>query len=122
MTPSEFKALLPEFTNETDIRIQLLLDRSVPYFDVARWGSFYNDGVMYWVAHEITLANLMASKGGPVKAAKTMDVVRKRVGEIDVMRDSSLVNKGAENQYLRTEYGQRFLQLRRLAGMGAVTV
>lgn len=122
MTPSEFKILLPEFEGEADPRIQVFLDRADPYFDKARWGNFYNDGVMYWVAHEITLANLMAAKGGAVKAAKTMDVVRKRVGEVDVMRDSSLVNKAADNPYMRTEYGQKYWQLQRLAGMGAVTV
>jgi hypothetical protein len=121
MTPSEFKELFPEFAAVADARVQLFIDRSAPHFDVPRWGDLYADGVAYWVAHELTLANIQTAQGGGVKAL-TNDNLSKKVGDVQVTKDSGLLNRQADNPYLRTYYGQQYNQLARMVGMGAVAV
>lgn len=121
MTPSEFKTQFPEFAAETDARVQLFIDRAAPYFDVDRWGDLYPDGVAYYVAHELTLANAQAAQGGSVQAL-TNDTLTKKVGEVQITKDTGLLNKQADNPFFRTLYGQKYLYLRRQVGMGALSV
>lgn len=121
MTPSEFKTLFPEFAAETDERVQLFIDRAAPHFDVARWGDLYPDGVAYFVANELAMANAQTAQGGSVQAM-TNDILTKKVGDVQVTRDSGLLNKQADNPLYRTVYGQRYLYLRRQVGIGALSV
>lgn len=121
MTPSEFKELFPEFAAVADARVQLFIERSAPHFDVPRWGDLYADGVAYWVAHELALANVQTAQGGGAKAL-TNDILSKKVGDVQVTKDSGLLNRQADNPYLRTYYGQQYSRLARMVGMGAVAV
>lgn len=121
MTPSEFKTLFPEFASESDARVQLFIDRAAPHFDTDRWGDLYPDGIAYLVAHELALANAQAAQGGGVQAM-TNDNLTKKVGDVSVTKDTGLLNKQAENPFYRTLYGQKYLYLRRQAGIGALSV
>ena len=121
MTPSEFKTQFPEFASESDARVQLFIDRAAPYFDVDRWGALYPDGVAYYVAHELTLANAQTAQGGGVQAM-TNDNLTKKVGDVQVTKDTGLLNKQADNPFYRTLYGQKYLFLRKQAGVGALSV
>lgn len=121
MTPSEFKTLFPEFSAETDARVQLFIDRAAPHFDVERWGDLYPDGVAYFVGHELALANAQAAQGGSVQA-QTNDTLTKKVGEVQITKDTGLLNKQADNPFFRTLYGQKYLYLRKQAGKGALSV
>lgn len=121
MTPSEFKTLFPEFSGESDQRVQLFIDRAAPHFDVERWGDLYSDGVAYFVAHELALANAQTAQGGSVQAM-TNDTVSKKVGDVQVTKDAGLLAKQADNPFFRTMYGQKYLYLRKQAGIGALSV
>lgn len=121
MAPSEFKTLFPEFSTEADARVQLFIDRAAPHFDIGRWGDLYSDGVAYFAAHELTLANAQAAQGGGVKALAN-DVVAKKVGDVSVTKDAALLAKQADNPFYRTLYGQKYLYLRRQVGMGGLSV
>lgn len=121
MTPSEFKTQFPEFAAETDARVQLFIDRAAPYFDVDRWGDLYPDGVAYYVAHELALANAQTAQGGSVQAM-TNDTLTKEVGDVQVTKDAGLLAKQADNPFYRTLYGQKYLYLRRQVGIGALSV
>lgn len=122
MTPADIKAIIPELVGETDARVQLYIGLAEPHFNVQRWGGFYSAGVANWVAHEITLVNMRAAKGGAVKAALTDDTLQKKVGDLQTMRDTGLLNKQADNPYYRTVFGQQYLELRKLVGAGAAAV
>lgn len=121
MTPAEFKTRFPEFASETDQRVQLFIDDAEPLFDEERWGDLYQAGVAYFVAHELTMANLQTAQGGSAKATAN-DTLSKKVGEVQTAKDASLLNKQADNPYLRTLYGQKYLAYRRIVGMGAAAV
>lgn len=121
MTPSDFKTLFPEFTTETDARVQLFIDRADPHFDIERWDDLYPEGVANFVAHNMALANAQTAQGGSV-GAMSNDNMLKKVGDIQVMKDTGLLNKQAENPFMRTLYGQQYLYLRRIVGMGASAV
>lgn len=121
MTPAEFKVLFPEFNAETDARVQLFIDRTAPHFDVARWGDLYSDGVAYFAAHELALANAQTAQGGGVQAM-TNDNLTKKVGDVQVTKDTSLLNKQADNPFFRTLYGQKYLYLRKQVGGGGLSV
>lgn len=121
MTPAEFKARFPEFANETDQRVQLFIDDAAPHFDVSRWDDLYPAGVAYFVAHEMALANAQSAQGGSVMAM-TNDTLTKKVGDVQVTKDTGLLNKQADNPFMRTMYGQKYLYLRRQVGAGALSV
>lgn len=121
MTPAEFKVRFPEFASETDQRVQLFIDDADPLFDQERWGDLYPAGVANLVAHELALANAQTAQGGSVASINTDDLTTK-VGDVQVTKDTMLLNKQAENPYLRTFYGQKYLNYRKIVGLGAVSV
>ncbi len=121
MTPAEFKLQFPEFVAVADERVQLYITRSDPYFDVARWGDFYTEGVGYWVAHSLTLSASPTSTSGTGMGHQNT-VTGKKVGEVQVNKSVTLVQVGMDNPYMRTGYGQEFLRLRKMVGIGALAV
>lgn len=121
MTPAEFKARFPAFASEADERVQDFIDDADPYFDVDRWGGFYSAGLGYFVAHKIVLANVAAGQGTSGKATAT-DILTKKVGEVEIQRDTGLLNLQAKDPFMRTLYGQEYKALALQVGIGAVSV
>lgn len=120
MTPAEFKARFPEFASETDQRVQLFIDDADPLFDQERWGDLYPAGVANLVAHELVMANQRVAQGS--SASLNNDDLTTKVGDVQVAKDTMLLNKQADNPYLRTFYGQKYLSYRKIVGLGAVSV
>lgn len=56
MTPSTFKALFPEFSDDMNSTVQAFIDLSAPYFDPERWGDFLSEGMACFVAHRMAVA------------------------------------------------------------------
>jgi hypothetical protein len=118
MTVEEFKTALPAFEETDEPTIQRHLDRVPAYFNKPRWDflSLYDEGVKFWVAHEIVLeANVgatMATAGASALA------VKKKVGSVEVQYPEAILNLLAENEYMRTTYGQRYWRLARQVGAG----
>lgn len=121
MTPTEFKARFPEFSSETDGRVQLFINDADPLFDQSRWDDLYSVGLANLVAHELVVANEQTAAAGKIGRLAN-DTLTKKVGDVQVTKDTMLLNKQAQNPYMRTSYGQKYLQLRRLVGMGGVSV
>ena len=119
MTPTEFKTLFPEYAAKPDSTVQMYIDMADASFDVCRWGSFYVQGLGYWVAHQVALADEITASGG---AAMVDDYSQERVGDLSISRDSSLSLRKASNPFMRTAYGQQYLYYLRLVGIGAVAV
>jgi hypothetical protein len=112
VTPSEFKAAFPAFTNTPDPTVQRHITAAAPYFDVDRWGDFYSDGIGNFVAHKIAMENAAAANVG------AGDATLKHVGSVIVQRDGKNVGMQMRDPWLRTIYGQEYRRLSRLIGMG----
>lgn len=121
MTPTEFKARFPEFSSETNDRVQLFINDADPLFDQARWDDLYPVGLANLVAHELVVANVQTAAAGQIGKLSN-DTLTKKVGDVQSGKDSMLLNKQAENPYMRTTYGQKYLNLRKLVGAGGVAV
>ena len=118
MTPSEFLSDpdFSAFSAEEPDTIAKWMVKAAPFFDVARWGAFYSEGLGNWVAHRIVLSNLRATM--PTNRADSGNMISKTVGPVSASYDSLLINAQAKDPYMRTSYGQEFCRLRRLVGMG----
>ena len=94
MTPSEFKSSFPdgEFNALDGAYVQRFLDKAVSMFNVSLWGDLYSEGLACFVAHSIVLSKDRASR------------------ELQVLM--------AKDTYMRTDYGQRYCELRDMVGLG----
>lgn len=126
MTPSAFLALFPQFQAlETADHgtIQGYLDRAGPYFDVSRWGAFYTDGLANWTAHTLTMDQAEQAQFALAPSALVAgDVTTKTVGRETISRDGTLLGREMTDPMLKTTYGQRYVKLRRLVGLGGAAV
>lgn len=117
-TAAEIKARYPELAGIADPTVNIAIADAVPWFNETRWGGFYAQGFAAFVAHMLTVDKRTAAgaqaQAGPVQA--------KSVGDASVSYAAPQFTKATDAFYATTAYGQRYLQLRRLAGMGAVAV
>lgn len=121
MTPAELKIIFPQFDGEMDERIQYVLDSAAPHFDVVRWGDFYTQGLANFTAHTLTMTAVAVVAVGGVAGGADIATVKK-VGDVSVSKSEMMLMEQSKNPFLRTIYGQEYSRLRRLVGMGAVTV
>ena len=120
MTASEFKALFPQFTSESDARVLIFMGLAAPHFDVTRWGDFYSEGLANWVAHSIVVANAEATASTSVIDAD--DATTETFSRISTTRSPELAKMSATDPFMRTTYGRRYAYLRRMVGLGGVVV
>ena len=120
MTPTEFKTRFPEFTSETDARVQLFITDADPFFDVERWDTLYSVGVANYVAHKLAVANAQASAEANGSLADTN--VNKKVGDLQIQKSEAALLKKMDDPFMATIYGQEYRRLQRLVGMGALSV
>lgn len=121
MTPAEFKIIFPTFEGEADARVQYALDSAAPFFDVARWNDLYTQGLVNYAAHTLTMTAVAAvCVGGVAGVSDTANM--KKVGDVSIGRSDAMLEKQTKNPLYRTLYGQEYLRLARLVGMGAVAV
>ena len=126
MTPADFKVRFPQFKDETDERVQFFIDDAQPYFNVDLWGTFYAQGLCFYVAHQFFVSNMYA-KAGDGKAA-TLETVggvtSKKVGDLQKNYSDGMATAMMNDPYLLSPYGREYLRLRRLIGgaLGASAV
>lgn len=115
-TLADFRAQFPELSAKTDAQVNLWLGQSDPFFDQGRWDDMLFIGMLYWVAHQLVVVTANAG------TQLIDDSVMKKVGDIAKSRDPTLILKLAQNPYLRTAYGQQYLDYQRLVGIGGFAV
>lgn len=117
-TAAEIKARYPELAGIAGPTVNLAIADAEPWFDVTRWDSFYAQGFAAFVAHMLTVDKKTAAGGqataGPQQA--------KSVGDASVSYTAVQFRNPTDAFFATTTYGQRYLQLRRLVGMGALAV
>lgn len=124
MTPSEFRACFPDgdFSQAadatlTDAYIQKFLDAAAPMFNAPRWDTLYSEGLSRFVAHSIVMSRARAARGLQVDGG---NVTEKHVGPVGVSYNGELQVLMAKDTYMRTDYGQRYCELRDMVGLGGM--
>jgi len=112
LTPSQFKAALPEFGGVEVTVIQRFLDQAARNLASAVWEDRYDDGQLYLTAHLVSTFGSNGSAGdasGPITS--------KRVGEVSA---SYAVGEAFKESALGvTKYGRQYLELRALVAPAA---
>lgn len=115
MTPAQLKLALPPLASVDNDLIQIYIGLADPWFDEARWGAFYAEGLANWVANELVLNSI------PLNATDGIEV-SKSVGDTSFSLHSELVLAQTKDRAQRTRYGQRYRQLADMVGAGGVIV
>jgi len=117
LTVEAFRVRYPEFTAAVapDGQVQVAIDDAVPWLSEARWGRFYLQGLAALAAH--FLKGSIAAGGGMSGAAAAL--TSKKAGDITLTYAAPAAGTAEDVWLASSLYGQRFLALRRLAGMGA---
>lgn len=118
MTAAEFQLAFPVFATERVADIERLFVNALPFVDLGRWGSLYDEGVRNYVAHMLAVDRMDRD---PARIGAN-DVTSKSVGSASVARSAELLAAQAHDPFMRTTYGQRYRYLARLVGMGPVVV
>jgi hypothetical protein len=116
LTYEQFQARLPEFASTPTDTITNYINEAQPFFDTVRWDDLLFLGVVFWVAHYITLDAANAN------SQLTDDSVMKKVGDISKSRSAKLVELEADDDFYRTNYGGRYLKLKYLVSRGGMAV
>jgi hypothetical protein len=120
-----FRSAFPEFTDTTKYSSASLEFWAVIAESQVRqcvWQDLYTQGVMLYVAHEITLAaqNQLAAQVGGSPGQQGGIANSKTVGSVSVGYDSqSNVEKDAGYWNL-TNYGKQYINLSRILGVGSI--
>jgi len=124
VTPADFIAAFPAFKDLPVPTIQAKIDASVPYFDPVRWGDQLNEGVGYWVAHQLVLAGAdgYGMDGKSKIAVEANDVTSRDTEHIKISRSPEMIAAQAVDPYMRTVFGQQYRSLSRQIGMGGAAV
>lgn len=121
MTPADFTMQFPEFNAVPADQIQYWINKSATYVSADVWGTLADDGVAYWVAHQIATRqqNLALLSGDPEEAGAIM----KKAGDTAIQfSDKVALARLTGDSYLGTGYGQYFLQLKRVVGAGIIAL
>lgn len=116
-----FRLWFPEFSAVTDATVNFWITRSLPHFDVARWDDLLEEGQAQWVAHNVSEQVTAAASGAG--ASNEFGAIKLRAGDTEITySDSAVQAQVSAGPYGRTTYGQRYLDLVRQVGTGALAV
>lgn len=112
---NEFLQRYPEFEQTDTDRIGLFLSDAELEISPARWGKLYKRGVMALSAHLLKLSLSALENQGEANKL----IASESAGELSV---SYAVTSGqiGDDFYQTTAYGQEYLRLRKLVGVGVM--
>lgn len=111
-TPADLKARYPELEKTDENQAGLFISEAALEVDEHAWGKFYGAGVLALAAHMLSIAT---RRGGTGAGALPGPMTGKKVGEIQFNYAAVPVIDTDEAMLAATAYGQRYMQLRRLA-------
>ncbi len=127
VTIAQFRADFPAFTDTTvypDAMIQWNITWATNLMNAYRWGNMYVQGMELLVAHLSFLnaqQNLAAAAGGAPGISKGM-IASEGAGAVSLGYDTSSTAEEKAGAYNLTQWGQQFIRLARLIGMGPIQV
>ena len=121
MDIATFRAVFPEFSNSTtysDAQITFFLTQGTNVMNANIWGTLFDQGVGYYIAHNLVLAQRRAKSvaSGGTPGVTQGAVSSKGVDKVNVSYDTNSVALEKGGMYNQTDYGIQFLQLSRMAG------
>lgn len=125
MDVNAFRASFPEFNDSAAYptgTITFWATVAEQQVSQTAWGSVRSQGVMLYVAHEISIAaqNARAGKSGGVPGTSGGIATTKTVGSVNVSYDAATTTEKDAGWWNRTTYGQQFIRLARLFGAGCI--
>ena len=132
MTPTDFRAIFPEFgpTIYSDALVTFWLGVAANLINPTRWGSLTNQGTALLTAHYLVMANeasqLSAAQVAAGGAGSLGGVIgpetSKSVDGVSVTQDIGSVTLEGGGNFNRTQYGVQYLQLARMMGAGGMQI
>lgn len=132
MTPTDFRAIFPEFgaTIYPDSLVTFWLSVAANLVDPTRWGALTNQGTALLTAHYLVLANeasqLSSAQAAASGAGSLGGVVgpetSKSVDGVSVTQDIGSVTIEGGGNFNRTQYGVQYVQLARMMGAGGMQI
>lgn len=114
---TQLKQRYPELENADDTLIGIFIEDAKMEISQARWGRLFERGVLALSAHLYRLNQLsQLNEGGAVKA-----IASESAGELSVSYQAPSLT-GTQADYALTAYGQEYLRLRKLVGVGLMVV
>lgn len=114
-TINDFRERYPEFKEVDGFRIDLFLLYAQQEISQARWGRLFERGVLALAAHLLRLS-LWATEGN---GGANRNVASESAGELSVSYAMPTLT-GTDADYQLTAYGQEYLRLRKLVGIGVM--
>lgn len=105
-----------EFEKTDARRIGLFLSDAQAEVSQVRWGKLYDRGVMALTAHLLKLKADAEFSGG----VASRNLAGESAGELSVSYTAPISANGSDDFYQLTAYGQEYLRLRRLVGVGVM--
>ncbi|ACA12235.1 DUF4054 domain-containing protein [Xylella fastidiosa] len=116
LTVQTFLARYPEFATQPPERVAQALEDAHPWVDASRWGAAYAQGIASLAAHFVWSTPGLGADSAAARGA----VVSERAGDLQIGY-AALPSDSASDAWLATSvYGQRYLTLRRMIGLGAL--
>lgn len=127
MTPTEFRALFPEFADTarySDAAVQFRLNIAVQLVNAERWGQMADQGVGWVAAHFLSLMvrAVKYNAFGKAPGQSSGVVSSKSVDGVSVSYDTQLTTLEGGGHWNATVYGVQYLQFARLFGAGPLQV
>jgi hypothetical protein len=120
---ADFRARFAEFSIIPDATVQLFIDEAILVNDVNRWGTWYALGCGYYAAHHLAIqAKQSAGDSGPILPVRQMTAGSAMIGYGAIKEGSFSEGSFSDNFFQGTSYGQQYLKLMKLAGLGAIVL
>ena len=116
--PASFKIRFPEFIATDNARIQLFIDDSVLILNPSYWGEKYDMGLSYHAAHLLSAAT--RSEAGSFLPINPVN--NKSVDGVSVGYATPAASTESDAFLASTQYGQRYLALRKTLGVPAFAI
>jgi len=118
MTKAEFLVLYPKFTPLTALVDAALAEAAM--FVGERWAEKKDLGLGLYTAHKLVWDAVTGDE--PLAAFDADLITTKAVGRASLTRSAELLKLAWDESFNYTKYGRRYLELRRIAGAGALAV
>ena len=115
---SDFRARFAEFASVADATVQSFIDEAALFLDANQWSTWYNIGMGYYVAHHLAVQ----AKQATGDTAPVLPVRQMRAGSASIGYDAIKEGSFSDNFFQGTSYGQQYLKLQKIVGMGAVVL
>ena len=113
----KFIQIYPEFAEVDGDRLGIFIEHAKMEVSQKAWGKLYERGLLALTAHLLRL-NQMATKA---KGDANRPLASESAGEPSVSYQGSTIT-GVNADYQLTAYGQEYLRLRKLVGVGVMVV